>query len=227
MRKKTLMVLATVLLGAVVLVLSLSRQTDSEELTADEAGTKVAEMYKGQVEGIRQVGEFFEVQFVRNDSQYTAEVNRQTGQVTSMVLNQKAEAPSRLTEKEASAIALKQAEGEIGEITYLKESNEFKVEVKGKEKISSVFVAADTGEVRKITNEAVIPEAPSNPRISQEEAIIIAKRTLDGEIAEVEFVNSEDGGYYLIDIENDDTDQEVLVQVHAIRGETMTVEWEN
>ncbi|WP_186763828.1 PepSY domain-containing protein [Planomicrobium sp. CPCC 101079] len=227
MRKWIIMALATVFLGAVVLGLLLSRQTGGEEINAEEAGAKVEELYDGKVEETRTAGDSYEVKFAREGGQYAAVVDKESGQIRSVELIRKSETPQKLTEDEAAAIALQEAEGEAGKVVYSKESNEFQVEVKGAEKISTVFVSADTGEVRKITNEAVEAKPASEPVITQDKAIGIAKKTLDGEVGEVEFVASEDGGYYLVDIENEETEQEVLVQVHAIRGETMTVEWDD
>ncbi|MDN7241441.1 PepSY domain-containing protein [Planococcus sp. N028] len=227
MRKWMLMVLATIFLGAVVLILLLNRGADGEVISAEEAGTKVVKLYGGKVQETLPAGDYYEVKFSREDGQYTAEVDKQSGQVASVELNKKTEIPKKLTEEEASAIALKEAEGEVGEVVYSKDSNEFKVEVKGVESISTVIVAADSGEIRKITNQAVETDPLSKPLISPDKAIEVAKKTLDGEVSEVEFVESEDGGYYLVDIDKEETDQEVLVTVHAIRGDTMTVEWDD
>ncbi len=227
MRKRIIMALATVFLVAAVLGLLLSRQTGSEEISAKAAETKVVEMYGGKVEENRTSNEFYEILFTREDGRYTAKVDKQTGQIGTVELKEKIDIPKKLTKEEASAIALKEVEGKAGKVAFVEESNEFEVEVKGTEKISTVFVAADTGEVRKITNEPVASEPASEPVITQEEAIGLAKKTLDGEVGEVEFVDSADGGYYLIDIENEETEQEVLVQIHAIRGDTMTVEWDD
>ena len=44
---------------------------------------------------------------------------------------------------------------------------------------------------------------------------------------EVEFIETADGGYYLVEIENVDSDQEATIQIHAIRGDTMTVDWDD
>ncbi|WP_186725537.1 PepSY domain-containing protein [Planomicrobium sp. CPCC 101110] len=227
MRNRLLVVLATVFLGALVLVLLLNSHSGEEEISAEDAETKVMELYGGEVEETLTSSESYEIRIVREDGRYTAQVDRQTGRIGSMELNEKTKKSQKLNEEEASAIALQEVEGEAGKVVYSKENNEFNVEVIGAEKISTVIIAADTGEVRKITNEAVETDPVSEPVITQEEAIGIAKKTLDGEVGEVDFVDSEDGGYYLIDIENEETEQEVLVQIHAIRGETMTVEWDD
>ena len=52
-----------------------------------------------------------------------------------------------------------------------------------------------------------------------------------GEVDDVDFVNSEAGGYYLVQIEidtdDDDDMDEVTYQIHAISGKVMTVTWDD
>ncbi|MBT2570373.1 hypothetical protein [Planococcus sp. ISL-110] len=71
-------------------------------------------------------------------------------------------------------------------------------------------------------------EEPEPVRIiTRDEAVRVAKNTLDGEVQEAEFVQTEDGGYYLVEIVNDQTEQEATIQIHAVRGDTMSVEWDD
>jgi uncharacterized membrane protein YkoI len=229
MRKWMLMAAAAILLGAVVLSLLLNLQNGGEAISAEEAREKVAGMYGGEAEAAASSGEAYEIAFVRGDGRYKAVVDKQSGQVDSVELEEKFETAKKLTETEASAIATKEVGGEVEEIVYAKDSNAYRIEISDGEKRSTVLVSADTGEIEKIPNEAEAAAPPAEPErvITEDEAIEIAKKTLDGEVGEVEFVESEDGGFYLVDIENETTEQEVLVQIHAIRGETMTVEWDD
>src|SRR5690606_32064203 len=134
-----------------------------------------------------------------------------------------------LTEQQAQDIALEQAEGTIDGISYNEERNEYDVKVKEETQLSTVILSADTGEVRKISQEPIEAAEPTEEPtpeperiITRDEAVQLAKKTLDGEVQEAEFVETGDGGYYLIEIENEQTDQEATVQIHAIRGDTMT-----
>ena len=231
MRKWMIMASATILLGAVVLVFLLFPNS-SEEITMEQANETVISLYGGEVEQTTGSGKVYSVEFQRADGRYLALVNRQNGQVENMELMEKTAAAKELTEQQAKDLALEKAEGTIDSISYDEGRNEYGVKVREESQISTIVLSAATGEVRKISQEPIEAEAPAEEPepdriITRDEAVRLAKNTLDGELQEAEFVQTEDGGYYLVEIENDQTDQEATVQIHAIRGDTMSVEWDD
>jgi uncharacterized membrane protein YkoI len=225
MRKGLLMAGATILLGIAVLVFVFLQPMGTNDFSQSEAEAKVAKMYGGDVAETHASDAVYDIRFSREDGRFAAIVNKETGQIESVKLLEKIEGANKITKEEAASIAAKEVKGKIEDVAYSKERNEYEVTIADGEKRTAVIVAAENGEVRNVREEAAAPE-PERV-ISQKEAIDIAKKTLDGEASDVEFVDTEDGGYYLVDIEKDETDQEVRVQIHAIRGETMTVEWDD
>ena len=234
MKKWMLMAAGTVLLGVIVIAFLLNPFIGSESISAQEAEQSVLELYGGELVGTSEVDNRFAVDFNKADGLYTAMVNKATGQVESMKLIEKKEPAARLTEEQAGAAALKKVDGTLESVTYLKDNQQYEVKIKDEKNITTVLVAAGTGEIGNITAEPIAkPDAKPEPEpepdavITQDEAIAIAKQTLDGEVQEAEFVQTEGGGYYLIEIENEESEREVTVQIHAIRGETLTVEWDD
>lgn len=230
MRKWMFMAAGTVLLGVIVIAYLLNPFIGTESINASEAEQSVLEMYGGEAAGTSESADSFAVDFNKADGLYTATVDKETGQVESMKLIEKKDQAAGLTEEQAGAAALKEVKGTLEGVTFSKDSQEYEVKINDGKNIATVVVAAATGEIRKITTDPVAEPAPkpdSDPVIAQEEAIAIAKQTLDGEVQEVEFVQTEGGGYYLVEIENEETEREVTVQIHAIRGETLTVEWDD
>lgn len=232
MRKWILMASATILFGVGVLAFLLFPRS-GPDISAKQANETVMSLYGGKVEQTTEAGDAYRVEFERPDGRYLALVNRQNGQVETMELLEKTEAVKELTEQQAQEIALEQAKGIIDGIGYNEERNEYDVKVKEETQISTVILSAATGEVRKISQEPIEAAPPAEePKpepetiIARDEAIKLAKKTLNGEVQEAEFVETGDGGYYLIEIENEQTDQEATIQIHAIRGDTMTVEWD-
>lgn len=233
MRKWILMASATILLGVAVLAFLLFPRS-APDISAKQANETVISLYGGEVEQTTESGDAYRVEFQRPDGRYLALVNRQNGQVETMELLEKTEAVKELTEQQAQEIALKKAKGTIDGVSYNEERNEYDVKVKEETQVSTVILSAATGEVRKISQEpieVVPPEKEPKPEpetiITRDEAIKLAKKTLNGEVQEAEFVETGDGGYYLIEIENEQTEQEATIQIHAIRGDTMTVEWDD
>ncbi|MBZ5200409.1 PepSY domain-containing protein [Planomicrobium chinense] len=232
MKKWMLMAAGTVLLGVIVIAFLLNPFIGSESISAQEAEQSVLDLYGGELVGTSEVDNRFAVDFNKADGLYTAMVNKATGQVESMKLIEKKEPATRLTEEQAGAAALKKVDGALESVTYLKDNQQYEVKIKDEKNITTVLVAAVTGEIGNITAEPIAkpdvkPEPEPDAAITQDEAIAIAKQTLDGEVQEAEFVQTEGGGYYLIEIENEESEREVTVQIHAIRGETLTVEWDD
>lgn len=229
MKKWLVMAAATVLLGVAVIAYLIFPRSETELLTETDAGSTVAALYGGDVEAATSSGDFFLVEFTRPDGRYTASVNKESGQVEGLELIEKKK--QRLTEAEAAEIALAKADGEVKEVAYTKESDAYTVEIETTEGLATIVLSAATGDVTKVTSAANEPPTPPEPEpervITSEEAVEIAKQTLDGEVQDIEFEDTADGGYYLVEIEKDETDQDVTVQIHAIRGETLAVEWDD
>lgn len=228
MKKWMFMAAATAVIAIAALAYLLSAGGKDDSISAAQAGEAVISQYGGVIEETALTGEVYEVGFTREDGTYKAGVDSSTGRVLSVELIEKASdpVPEKLTEDEAKAIAVQEAGGIAEAIRYAEEANEYEVDITEGSTKKTVFVAADTGDVRKITDVAAeIPEP--EPVLSREEAIAIAQETLAGEVQEVEFTETTDGGFYLIEIENEELDKEATVQIHAIRGETMTVEWDD
>ena len=93
-------------------------------------------------------------------------------------------------------------------------------------KFTKVTVDAITG---NIISEVVKETTGENALITKEQAIKIALGQLKNEqvdeVDDVSYEKTEDGGYYLIEIDTKD-DREATFQIHAISGKIMSVTWE-
>ena len=77
------------------------------------------------------------------------------------------------------------------------------------------------------TNQTTPPKTSTTVLISENQAIKIALGQLKGEVEDVEFVQTSDGGYYLVEIDDDDQDDEATFQIHAISGKILSVTWDD
>lgn len=68
--------------------------------------------------------------------------------------------------------------------------------------------------------------APSEvaPRMTAEQVRILAKQAYPGEIEEIIFRDSADGGYYLVDMDTEN--EEIILQIHAVTGKILSVSFE-
>lgn len=74
-------------------------------------------------------------------------------------------------------------------------------------------------------------ETDSQPPVKQErltkaKVIEIAKKQASGTIDEVEFFQDNSGGYFIVEIENDDGN-DVTLQIHAITGKILSVSFDD
>lgn len=229
MAKWMLVALSTIVLSALVVLFLLFPRFAGEEISMEEAEEAVINMYGGQIEKTSQDGQNYFVEFNREDGSYLARVNGDNGKVESVQAVEAAapQTPERLTEEQAGAIAAEETGGRVDSVRFLQEQGEYEVRIAKEDGDQVVFLSSASGEIRKITPIEDAPEPEPEPVLTEDEAIEIAKKTLDGEVQEISFTNDSDGGSYLVEIENDELDKEVTVQIHAVRGETLTVEWDD
>ena len=237
MRKWISMLVATVFLVFATVFFLVNQAENENRLYEAEAMETVTNLYGGEAAGTKISGNSILVQFSNGEGKYNASVDSGSGKVTSVELIEKTGPSRNVDEQEAGEIALGETDGNIETTVYSKELNEYEIRIAGEAQLSIITISAETGEVRKISTEDIAEAEPDSPEeilvaepgrvLSREEAVAIARQTLDGEVQEVEFIETGDGGYYLVEIDNDESDQEATIQIHAIRGETMTVDWDD
>ena len=67
--------------------------------------------------------------------------------------------------------------------------------------------------------------AQEHAKLSEKKIIAIVKKQFDGVVDDIEYNRAADGGYYLVDIENDR--DEATFQVHAITGKILSVSFDD
>ncbi|ANU19811.1 hypothetical protein BBI15_06085 [Planococcus plakortidis] len=230
-------------IGIVIMVFSITAlafflfpRTAADSVTMDEAAQTIEQLYGGAIENATETEGFYQIEFKRDDGTYLAAINRADGQVESLELLEKTGPAKALSEEQAREAAAAAEQGEMKEIQYIESDNRYEVEIHSETERKILFISAETGEVMDVQTEALETQAEPEPDtaqpeperiISQNAAIAIAKETLDGIVDDVEFVQTTDGGYYLVEMDDNASDREATIQIHAIRGETMTVEWDD
>ena len=207
--------------------------TKENPLSEIEIKEQLESKYGGTVEEIAQEGDIYKTEMLRNGAVYSAEINAETGQVLSLIQlsEPKEKSPQLIEEEEARNIIAGKYTGEIERISLNKGGDVpiYEVEVAKNQALVTVIVDALAGE---ITSEIVKEELVENVLITKEEAVEIALGQLRGEVEYVTFEQTADGGFYLIEIEQDNDDDdgddlEAVFQIHAISGEIISVSWED
>ena len=198
-------------------------------LSNEEIRSKLEDMYGGTVDSLSLENGIYVVELTRSGALYSVKVESITGKVLSLdqLSEVEVESPKVLTEKEARAIIAGNFPGEVERISLNKKEDPpvYNVEVVHDQALVTIALDAHSGElISEETKE--VPER--NVIITRDKAIEIALEQLRGEVDHVSFEHTDNGGYYLVEIEqdNDDSDDvEAVFQIHAITGEILSVDW--
>jgi uncharacterized membrane protein YkoI len=191
----------------------------AETLPEDEIRKQLEEMYEGKVERLSLKGSMYEVELSRSNAVYLAEVDAETGKVLSLFQTKEATPIASAGEKEAAP------KEEIVE-QPIEETDQSQKETTSDSEISKAEIPSPETTEKK-------PAPPKKEAqtvlISKKEAIQIALSQLKGEVDDVDFVRTSEGGYYLVEIEvdNDERGDEAVYQIHAISGKILSVTWDD
>ena len=174
-----------------------------------EVKKRVESLFNGEVKAVTKTNEQYKVTFSKDDFLYEVSVDEVAGTFSNIDLIkkgkvEKAEKDHVPSEEEKSAVEQKiEPEGEKTE----KEQNNAEPEVEEIEE-----------KPKKDEPEAVKP-------LTKQRVIQIARSKFNGEVDEIEFVWTNEGGYYNVDMENEE--DEVILQIHALTGEILTITYDD
>lgn len=204
--------------------------TKAETMPKQEIRTQLAEIYDGEVDDLLLDGSVYKATISKAGAEYDVEVDAVSGKVLSLIQTKETSKPDIVlgtdegnqTQVEPTPNEADNAEGEVAE-SKTSDNGESKTEVPKQN-------------ANKATEQSK-PVKQEKPKktvlITEQQAVKIGMAKLPagmvGEVDDVDFVNSTDGGYYLvqIDIDTDDDMDEVTYQIHAISGKVMTVTWDD
>ena len=196
-------------------------------IAADDIRNQFESMYGGTVDQIAIEGDIYKVQMSRSGASYSAEIDAATGNVLSLMQTGeiKQEIPQVLPEAKLKEIIAKKYSGEAERISLNTSGKTpvYEVKLSKNPKFTKVTVDAITG---KTISENIKETTGEDALITKEKAIAIAQGQFKGEIDDVSYEKTNDGGYYLIEIEAADG-QEGTFQVHAISGKIISVTWDD
>ncbi|NYF23317.1 PepSY domain-containing protein [Sporosarcina sp. JAI121] len=196
-------------------------------IAADDIRSQLESMYGGTVDQIVIEDDVYKVEMNRSGASYSAEIDAATGSVLSLVQTGeiKEEIPQVLSETKLKEIIARKYSGEAERISLNTSGKApvYEVKLSKDPKFTKVTVDAITG---KTISEKVKETTGENALITKENAIAIAQGQLKGEIDDVSYEKTNDGGYYLIEIEAADG-REGTFQIHAISGKIISVTWDD
>ena len=169
-----------------------------------EIRNRVESLFNGEVQSVMKRNEQYEVKFSKNDFLYEVTVDVTEGTFSKIELIKEGKNKSQPIEKEEQAQTEKQVEEEVQVET------ETPVEKNTEENANEQSTNEKTEVVKPLTKQEVTK---------------IARSKFGGEVEEIQFVDTNDGGYYNVEIENDEDD--ATLQIHALTGAILTITYDD
>lgn len=222
-KKWLITITVIIIVCAVALWFFQERFVKEEPLSKKEAITHIQSLYNGQVKLIEKQGDQYEIELFRNGATYEVAIDANTRQITDLLLKE-AVKKSFLSEGQIRKHVTDYTHGEVESITL--ENTYYKVKVSNDSKIKNLTMDAYTGAIISEMDTIKEMNKPKDGEIhiSEQQAIQIALQQLKGEVDSVEYKETTDGGYYLIEIET--KEEEAVFQIHAVLGNIMSVTWD-
>lgn len=213
--------------------------TKAETLPEQDIRSHLSEIYGGEVKDLNLNGSVYKATVSKTGAEYDVEVDAKSGKVLSLIQTKETSNPD---------IVMESDEGQKAQTDETSPGGSDKTPAKVTEETD--HKAADGKMTDKTTGKPEAPKSNGNktpeqskpvkqeqPKktvlISERQAMEIGMAQLPagmiGEVDDVDFVSSTNGGYFLvqIDIDTDDDMDEVTYQIHAISGEVLTVTWDD
>lgn len=222
---------------------------NSKALTMEEAEQVAIDRYAGEVIDKKLDDDLYEILLKLDTGEYQIKISRDSGKILDTVQIKKETARKELTEEEIKRTIGEKEIGEIEKISKSEEKNGMIYEAIVRNEQQKIYLTLDggTGEIIKRQEEQL--KAPkditdsSNSKennqektnstekvvpqnITYEEAVKIALDTVYGEVDDVDFEYENGQYYYFVEIELDD-DREAEIQIHAMTGEVISIEWDD
>lgn len=197
--------------------------THAEALTKEEAQKVVAEQYPGTILNVVLENDQYTVDVERETGTYRVELDAKTGQVLSLI---------RIGKKDHNQANAKQTEEEEKGPTNEDESGSSSEQPENNpttppnDKETDPQIPAPEKKPIKEPNPAPVEQKQPPKKLTENEAIQIAKGQVQGEVDGVEIESLNGVPYYFVEIEVGD-DQEATIQINAITGEVKSLTWDD
>lgn len=176
---------------------------DGDDLTEEEANDIAKERFNGEILDTKLVNDIYHMTIKLDTGEYELKIASKSGEMMDLVRT-KEETPKKDLAK--------------------KDNKKSSDNNKSKESKKSDEEKAKKEAGKKEETQMEEEEPPKN--ITSEEAIKIALDTVYGEVDDVDLEDENGQLYYFIEIETND-DLEAEIQIHAISGEVISIEWDD
>lgn len=204
MNRKSMMILFTMLI-TVFIALAIKELITPQQLSVDAIREQIKTSYNGELLSLVEKPNQYIASFKKGQMIFEVTVDDEHGQFSNLTLVQKLSEPP-------TNDALDETVAEPNNDDAIEPTKEAPNE-------------QQTETPKKPTAKPAAPDKHPVTVITEQQAIKIALQEVSGELDSIEFHQTTDGGLYEIEVEQED--DEVLVLVHAITGEILSIKYED
>lgn len=228
-RRKWLMTIGCIAIVGVVLLATVQlwgQTSEAQALTEGEAKERALDKYTGEIIETTKIDNEYHFVLKAETGTYLIVIHATSGEVVSITQQEKnsEQKPNinnenPLTEEEVKSKISSQGTIKSIELIQSASSSYYQAIVQRENEEHTLTIDPYTGDVTNSTK-------TSQRLLSEKEAIHLALEEVNGEVDDVDFIESNgQAPYYLIEIETDD-DREATIQIDAYKKQAITVTWE-
>ncbi|MEO4054500.1 PepSY domain-containing protein [Solibacillus sp. CAU 1738] len=210
--------------------------TKQQPMNEDEIRTRVENLYSASVQSIVTKEQAAIVSFTTSKGLYEVAIDRETGRASNLVLvHETPTIAQQPTDKEEVAVGSEEKPATPQNEESKQPTTEQNEESKQPNNTTSETAPSKDNPTKPNTQQPAknpsstatteTPKKPASAIISEQKAIQIALKQQPGELDNVDYEETDDGGYYEIDIEHDDGETTFII--HAITGKILSVEFDD
>lgn len=200
---------------------------NTEDITIHQATEKVESLYDGVVESIEEDDDIFYITITKANVTFQVQLDAESGDVIRLTKENRTnqtETTGNIKTKEAIRAQLeKERNGTIQSITYQNNNGQpfYFVEITENERLKTLTIDGKSGKV--ISENINSPSDKNNTQtiISEAKARHLVLNEMKGEVTSILYEETADGGYYLVNIENDIHSS--TFQIHGVSGKILSV----
>src|SRR5699024_8864875 len=203
---------------------------DGDDLTEEEANDIAKERFNGEILDTKLVDDIYHMTIKLDTGEYELKIASKSGEMMDLVRT-KEETPKKdlaKNDNKKSSDNNKSNESKKSDEEKAKKEAEKKEETQQEEEETPKNITSEEANQQEAEKKEETQQEEEEPpkNITSEEAIQIALDTVYGEVDDVDLEDEDGQLYYFIEIETED-DLEAEIQIHAISGEVISIEWDD
>jgi uncharacterized membrane protein YkoI len=228
LKKKSWIWIFVIFLLSITVLITIQQFTsypEAKHLTTKEAQSLVQNRYQGTVTQIRLTNNQYLIKMEKGKRIYKIKLNSNTAEIVSMIKIEDQKPQQVLTETEIRSLITEKTKGTITSIKKERQDGKeiYIVSVNEGTNLISFIVDSVSGTI--LSTSPTVKTEPSK-RLSKAEAVEVAIQQVDGTVDKINLETKNGQPYYFVKIKADDK-QEAIVQVHAIKGNVVSITWDD